>query len=86
MLNEEKLDLVVQQLAESIESKIQFYSDEDREFFIENVINEELTPQQIDWVQTTIDSIISDLRADDFDATGVSEGIKLNNIYKQNKK
>ena len=46
MLNEEKLDLVVQQLAESIESKIQFYSDEDREFFIENVINIILLSEQ----------------------------------------
>jgi hypothetical protein len=59
----------------------------DDEFFpfIENAINEELTPQQIDWVQTTIESIISDLRADDFDATGVSESLKLIDIYKKNK-
>ena len=46
------------------------YDLSDDEFFpfIENAINEELTPQQIQWVQDTIDSIISDLRADDFDA------------------
>lgn len=50
--------------------------------FIENAINEELTPQQIDWVQTTIENIISDLRADDFDATGVSESTKLTDIVK----
>jgi hypothetical protein len=56
----------------------------DDEFFpfIENAINEELTPQQIDWVQTTIESIISDLGADDFDATGVSESTKLTDIVK----
>lgn len=56
----------------------------DDEFFpfIENAINEELTPQQIDWVQTTIENIISDLRADDFDATGVSESTKLTDIVK----
>jgi hypothetical protein len=60
----------------------------DDEFFsfIENAINEELTPQQINWVQTTIESIISDLRADDFDATGVNENKKLTNIYKKKKK
>ena len=61
-------------------------SDDEFFLFVENAINEELTPQQIDWVQTTIESIISDLRADDFDATGVSEGIKLTNIYKKKKK
>ena len=47
----------------------------DDEFFsfIENAINEELTPEQIDWVQSTIESIIDDLRADDFDSTGLTE-------------
>ena len=47
----------------------------DDEFFsfIENAINENLTPQQIDWVQTTIENIISDLRADDYDAVGLTE-------------
>lgn len=39
MINQEKLELVVEQLVENIESKIKFYSDEDREFFIENVVN-----------------------------------------------
>jgi len=60
------------------------YDLSDDEFFpfIENAINEELTPQQIDWVQTTIESIISDLGADDFDATGVSESTKLTDIVK----
>ncbi len=46
MLNEEKLDLVVSQLVENIESKITFYSDEDREFFIENVVNIILLSEQ----------------------------------------
>jgi len=63
------------------------YDLEDDEFFpfIENAINEELTPQQIDWVQTTIENIISDLRADDFDATGINENKKLTNIYNKKK-
>lgn len=47
----------------------------DDEFFsfVENAVNENLTPEQIDWVQTTIENIISDLRADDFDAVGLTE-------------
>jgi hypothetical protein len=54
----------------------------DDEFFsfIENAINEELTPEQIDWVQSTVESIIDDLRADDFDAAGVNESTKLSDI------
>ena len=46
MLNEEKLDLIVSELVENIESKITFYSDEDREFFIENVVNIILLSEQ----------------------------------------
>jgi len=46
MLNEEKLDLVVSQLVENIESRITFYSDEDREFFLENVVNIILLSEQ----------------------------------------
>lgn len=57
----------------------------DDEFFpfVENAINEELIPQQINWIQTTIESIIDDLRADDYDNTGVNESLKLNSIYKK---
>lgn len=46
MLNEEKLEFVVQQLSENIQSKIEFYSDDDREFFIENVVNIILLSEQ----------------------------------------
>jgi hypothetical protein len=46
MLNEEKLDLVVSQLVENIESRIKFYSDEDREFFVENVVRIILLSEQ----------------------------------------
>ena len=46
MLNEEKLDLIVSQLVENIESRITFYSDEDREFFVENVVNIILLSEQ----------------------------------------
>jgi hypothetical protein len=75
--------------AESNDSRVQsfFFQDiyklEDDEFFsfIENSINEELTPQQIDWVQSTISSIEDDLRVDDYDATGVAESTKLTNLY-----
>jgi hypothetical protein len=51
----------------------------DNEFveFIENAINEELTPQQQNWVKTTLKEISSDLKADDFDSTGLDE-IKIN--------
>ena len=46
MLNEEKLDLIVSQLVENIESRITFYSDEDREFFVENVVRIILLSEQ----------------------------------------
>ena len=36
---EEKLDIIVNRLVENIDSRVKFYSDEDREFFIENVVN-----------------------------------------------
>ena len=76
--------------AESDDSRVQsfFFQDvyklEDDEFFsfVENAINEELTPQQIDWVQNTISSIEDDLRADDYDATGVAESTNLTDIVK----
>ena len=63
-------------------SDIYDLSDDEFFSFIENAINEELTPEQIDWVQSTIESIISDLRADDYDATGVNESTKLSDIVK----
>jgi hypothetical protein len=46
--------------------------------FIENAINERLTSQQQNWVKTTLKEISSDLKADDFDSTGLDE-IKVNN-------
>jgi hypothetical protein len=56
------------------------YQLEDGEFieFIENAINEELTSSQQKWVNDTLRDIASDLKADDFDATGLDE-IKINN-------
>jgi hypothetical protein len=76
--------------AESDDSRVQsfFFQDvyklEDNEFFsfVENAINENLTPQQIDWVQNTISDIETDLRADDFDATGVNESTNLTDLVK----
>jgi hypothetical protein len=76
--------------ADTDDSRVQsfFFQDvyklEDNEFFsfIENAINENLTPQQIDWVQNTISSIEDDLRADDFDTLGVNESTKLVDIAK----
>ncbi len=75
--------------AESDDSRIQsfFFQDVyklgDNEFFsfVENAINENLTPQQINWVQSTISDIEDDLRADDYDATGVNESTKLTDLY-----
>ena len=76
--------------AESDDSRVQsfFFQDVyklgDSEFFsfVENAINEELTPQQINWVQNTISDIETDLRADDYDATGVNESTNLIDIVK----
>jgi hypothetical protein len=64
------------------------YELSDNEFFsfVENAINENLTPQQIQWVQDDINSIINDLRTDDFNTSGISESKKLTNIYKKKKK
>ena len=75
---------------ESDDSRVQsfFFQDVyklgDSEFFsfVENAINEELTPQQINWVQNTISDIETDLRADDYDATGVNESTNLIDIVK----
>jgi hypothetical protein len=55
------------------------YQLEDDEFieFIENAINEELTSLQQKWVNNTLRDIASDLKADDYDATGLGE-IKIN--------
>lgn len=55
------------------------YQLEDDEFieFIENAINEELTSLQQKWINDTLRDIASDLKADDYDATGLGE-IKVN--------
>lgn len=76
--------------ADTDDSRVQsfFFQDiyklEDNEFFsfVENAINENLTPQQIDWVQDTISSIEDDLRADDYDASGIAETTNLVDIAK----
>jgi hypothetical protein len=76
--------------ADTDDSRVQsfFFQDvyklEDNEFFsfVENAINENLTPAQIQWVQNTISSIEDDLRSDDYDASGVNESTKLVDIAK----
>lgn len=52
-------------------------SDDDFISFIENAINETLTPGQLKWVDQTLKEISDDLKADDYDATGIGE-IKIN--------
>ena len=41
--------------------------------FVENAVNEELTAAQIRWANNTLREINDDLKADDYDATGLSE-------------
>ena len=55
------------------------YQLDDDEFisFIENAINEELTSAQQKWAKDTLRDISIDLKADDFDATGLGE-IRVN--------
>lgn len=55
------------------------YQLDDSEFidFVENAINEELTPGQKKWVDQTLKEISIDLKSDDFDAEGLDE-IKIN--------
>ena len=75
--------------ADTDDSRVQsfFFQDvyklEDNEFFsfVENAINENLTPSQIQWVQDTISSIEDDLRSDDYEASGISETASLTNLY-----
>lgn len=75
--------------ADTDDSRVQsfFFQDvyklEDNEFFsfVENAINENLTPAQIQWVQNTISSIEDDLRSDDYEASGISETASLTNLY-----
>jgi hypothetical protein len=75
--------------ADTDDSRVQsfFFQDvyklEDNEFFsfVENAINENLTPAQIQWVQDTIQSIEDDLRSDDYDASGINETTSLTNLY-----
>jgi hypothetical protein len=51
------------------------YQLEDDEFLslVENSINEEVTPQQRKWVDDTLRDIKDDLKADDYDSTGLDE-------------
>jgi hypothetical protein len=51
------------------------YQLDDTDFisFIENSINDQLTPSQKRWVESTLKSISLDLRDDDYDATGLDE-------------
>lgn len=51
------------------------YKLEDNDFIslIENSINEELTPKQKKWVDSTLKEISLDLRNDDYDETGLDE-------------
>jgi hypothetical protein len=58
---------------------IDVYQLSDEQFleFVENAINEELTDAQIRWANNTLREINDDLKADDYDATGLSE-IKVN--------
>lgn len=51
------------------------YQLEDQEFidFIENAINENLTPSQTNWIKQTLKEISIDLKDDDFDSTGLDE-------------
>ena len=60
------------------------YQLEDGEFieFIENAINEELTSSQQKWVNDTLRDIASDLKADDYEATGLDE-IKKNKPFSE---
>jgi hypothetical protein len=75
--------------ADTDDSRVQsfFFQDvyklEDDEFFsfVENAINENLTPSQIQWVQDTIQSIEDDLRSDDYEASGINEAASLTNLY-----
>lgn len=75
--------------ADTEDSRVQsfFFQDvyklENDEFFsfVENAINENLTPSQIQWVQDTIQSIEDDLRSDDYDASGINETASLTDLY-----
>ena len=43
--------------------------------FIENLINDELTPQQKRWVNDTLKDIDDDIKADDYDNLGIDENV-----------
>jgi hypothetical protein len=43
--------------------------------FIENLINDELTPQQKRWVNDTLKDIDDDIKADDYDDLGIDENV-----------
>jgi hypothetical protein len=63
------------------------YQLEDDEFLslVENSINEEVTPQQRKWVDDTLKDIKDDLKADDYDATGLDENFDLRKYLSKNK-
>ena len=44
--------------------------------FIENLVNDELTSSQRQWVQSTIKDIEDDIKADDYDDLGIDESIR----------
>lgn len=53
------------------------YQLNDDEFlpFIENLVNNELTSAQKQWIQSTIKDIEDDIKADDYDNLGIDEGV-----------
>jgi hypothetical protein len=63
------------------------YQLEDDEFLslVENSINEEVTPQQRKWVDDTLRDIKDDLKADDYDSTGLDENFNLRKYLSKNK-
>lgn len=63
------------------------YQLEDDEFLslVENSINEEVTPQQRKWVDNTLRDIKNDLKADDYDSTGLDENFNLRKYLSKNK-
>jgi len=63
------------------------YQLEDDEFLslVENSINEEITPQQRKWVDDTLRDIKDDLKADDYDSTGLDENFNLRKYLSKNK-
>ena len=63
------------------------YQLEDDEFLslVENSINEEITPQQRKWVDNTLRDIKDDLKADDYDSTGLDENFNFKKYLSEGK-